>query len=114
MVAGATMLLVGGLATDKETASLGATGLVFKTRSSSKTAEKAAVCWLSELKRTEAMPLPVNTNDFSRREFELTIKPAATELNCVPLASKAVAVHCGCETSPEGENSPARVKPKDC
>jgi hypothetical protein len=37
-------------------------------------AENAAICWLSESKRTEAMPLPVNTKDCSGTALEVRIK----------------------------------------
>src|SRR5271156_1143223 len=113
MVAGATMSLVAGLATAKATESGVMPGLEFKTRLSSNTAENAAVCSLSEAKVTEAMPLPVRPNTLAGK-LAARVKDSITELSAVPLLEKAVAVHCGCETWPEVEESPARVNPKDC
>ena len=50
-----------------------ATGLPFSTRSSSNTAAKVVTCWLSESKRTLAMPLPTSWNVRAGTLVELTI-----------------------------------------
>jgi len=60
------------------------------------------------------MLAPARTNDRAATWLELTSKDSDAEPNSVPLVSKMVAVHCGCDTGPEDADNPARVNPKDC
>src|SRR5581483_3614972 len=112
MLAGATKPEGGGVSTLMPTERRALTAWESRNRSSSSTAEKAAVFWLSESKRTAAMSSPVNSKDLAGTDWALKMRGSEIEAISTPLVSSAVAVHAGWEITPDWLERPTRVKLK--